>query len=144
MNAHPTEGLDSKHMDSANRSEPWFRSRRGRRGAPGRYRDSWQLPPSHEAAPAWFRFGIPQSSRRPPEGPPLPPAERLPYSGRHQQIARSWARRQGDRIMGRTAALPRLFAFAMALLLACLTAACWPDSTPAPVSRCATDMFPSY
>jgi len=37
-----------------------------------------------------------------------------------------------------------LFAFAMALLLACLTAACWPDSTPAPVSRCATDMFPSY
>jgi hypothetical protein len=46
--------------------------------------------------------------------------------------------------MGRAVALPRLFGFAMALLLACLTAACWPDSTPTPVSKCATEMFPSY
>jgi hypothetical protein len=47
--------------------------------------------------------------------------------------------------MQKPAALPRAVRLVAALLLACLTAACWGDPSPTDaVARCASSMFPSY
>ena len=48
--------------------------------------------------------------------------------------------------MEMAAARPRMLPLGAALLLACLTAGCWPEQTPPPatVSQCIANTFPSY
>ena len=48
-------------------------------------------------------------------------------------------------MMERVAANTKMLPLGAALLLACLTAGCWPDPTPTgSINKCATDLFPSY
>jgi hypothetical protein len=46
-------------------------------------------------------------------------------------------------MMGMPAALPRLLPLVAALLLAGLTAGCWPEAEK-PLSQCVTNNFPAY